>query len=42
MAMPSFQSPDEDSLTPKFLNQLETWSARYAFQSPDEDSLTPK
>ena len=38
-----FQSPDEDSLTPKYSFRYCSGTAeRVKFQSPDEDSLTPK
>ena len=37
-----FQSPDEDSLTPK-PQAIVAWAQpNVRFQSPDEDSLTPK
>ena len=38
----AFQSPDEDSLTPKDLVQTLEGHEGKKFQSPDEDSLTPK
>ncbi len=37
-----FQSPDEDSLTPKCKGIPLTCGVHDMFQSPDEDSLTPK
>ena len=37
-----FQSPDEDSLTPKSLRWQRDQLDTIMFQSPDEDSLTPK
>ncbi len=37
-----FQSPDEDSLTPKGRRSITLLPWHMRFQSPDEDSLTPK
>ena len=37
-----FQSPDEDSFTPKKVTKIWETVDHNSFQSPDEDSFAPK